>query len=51
MDNDANINAHKNKIDPIIWRKMRASAIRQDVKISEWLEDAIKRKLEALNEK
>lgn len=51
MDNDANINAHKNRIDPIVWRKMKASAIEQGVKIHEWLEDAIKRKLEALNEK
>ena len=45
MDNDANINAHKNKINPIIWRKMKASAISQNLKIYEWIEQAIIDKL------
>ncbi len=45
MDNDANINAHKNKINPDVWRKMKASAISQNLKIYEWIEQAIIDKL------
>jgi hypothetical protein len=45
MDNDANINAHKNKINPDVWRLMKAAAIMQNLKIYEWIERAIIDKL------
>lgn len=34
------------KINPDIWRKMKASAISQNLKIHEWIEQAIIKKLE-----
>lgn len=45
MGNDANIDAVKNKVDPILWRRMKASAINQNLKIYEWIEQAITDKL------
>lgn len=45
MGNDSNIDAVKNKIDPALWRRMRASAMYQGLKIHEWLAEAIEKKL------
>jgi len=45
MGKDTNIDAAKSKINPDIWRKMKASAISQNLKIYEWIEQAIIDKL------
>ena len=45
MGNDTNIDSIKHKVSPDIWRKMKASAIMQNLKIYEWIEQAIIDKL------
>jgi hypothetical protein len=45
MGNDSNIDAAKSKIDPVLWRQMRASAMAQGLKIHQWLAEAIRIKL------
>jgi len=45
MGNDTNIDSIKRKINPDVWRAMKAAAIMQNLKISEWIEQAIIDKL------
>lgn len=51
MGNDANIDAAKNKVNPVLWREMRASAIQKQQKIHEWLEEAIRLNLQMEKDK
>ena len=46
VDIKQKIDASKKRIADELWLKMKISAIRQGMKIHEWLEDAIKLKLE-----
>jgi predicted HicB family RNase H-like nuclease len=44
---DKNLDANRHRINPDLWRKMRISALSQGKLIFQWLEEAIKMKLNA----
>lgn len=43
---DKNLDAHKQRIDPQVWLKMKLSAMKQGKKIHQWLQEAILLKLQ-----